>query len=73
MEIKELETLGEIYLNDTNKVKVILKDVNGKNYLDVRKYYLSKQEEYKATNKGIMLSESKWRELLPLLQELLSE
>ena len=74
MEIKVLKTIGEISLNGTNRsIKVILKDVGGVPYLDVRKYFFTKEGKEQATNKGIMASEEIWLELLPIISDYLTK
>lgn len=74
MEIKEIKTIGEVSLNNTNRsIKVILKDVGGVNYVDVRKYFVNKEGKEQATNKGVMMSEEVWLKILPILEDYLAK
>lgn len=71
MAIVEKDTLSVIELNDTNRIKAVVKEANDVNYVDVRKYYDDKEGKEKGTTKGIMLTLEQWQTLTPVLVEFL--
>lgn len=51
--------------NPTEEVRAGIKEFKGRNYIDIRIYYLDDKEEWKPTRKGISLS----TEYMPQLKQ----
>ena len=58
----------EFKLGETVKVKISLKSIEGKLFVDCRKWYkFPNMEDYIASSKGIMLSVRDWENILPYI------
>ena len=53
-------------------IRIVKSEYQGKNYVDIRKYYLDKDtDEYKPTKKGISIPENLVEEVLKTIKEVL--
>ena len=61
-------------IGETLKVHTSLKSIEGKLFIDVRKWYkFPNLPDYISTKKGIMLSIQDWSVLLPLISEMVDK
>lgn len=66
--------IGEVQKNNTEKFIVEAKEFKGKKFVDVRIYYLDKNDdEYKPTKKGITLTVNTYEPLMRLITEAYQE
>ncbi|AEI15499.1 transcriptional coactivator p15 [Flexistipes sinusarabici DSM 4947] len=65
-----MSVIGEVQKNNTEKFVVEAKEYKGKNFVDVRIYYLDKESnDWKPTKKGITLTKYTYEPLLKLITE----
>ncbi|MCX7991633.1 MAG: transcriptional coactivator p15/PC4 family protein [Proteobacteria bacterium] len=62
--------LGEIQKSTTEIIRVSKESFKGKEYLDIRIYFINDEGEWKPTKKGVTLSPDKAEELIEILQTL---
>ena len=63
--------LYKIEQNATNFILITQSEFNGKDYIDVRKYFLNDKGQQIATKKGLMVSPDEWKEICILLNDYL--
>ena len=56
MSEEEDDKIVKIPRNQTEQVRVGVKEFKGKSYIDIRIYYMDDQGEWKPTKKGVSLS-----------------
>ncbi|MFH0812845.1 MAG: transcriptional coactivator p15/PC4 family protein [Pseudomonadota bacterium] len=59
--------IGELEKNSTSKIKVMVREYKGREFVDVRTYFQSDDGEWQPTKKGIAISPAKVGELVRLL------
>lgn len=65
--------IRKIDLNDSYKIYIQMSEYEGKEYLDIRKFYMDKQGEWNPTKQGITIPKNKIETVIPKLQEYLEE
>lgn len=58
--------------NDTNFMLLTQSEFKGKDYWDVRKYFVNEQGKEIATKKGLMLSAEEWFKVITILQDFIN-
>ena len=58
--------------NDTNFMLLTQSEFKGKDYYDVRKYFVNEQGKEIATKKGLMLSAEEWFKVITILQDFIN-
>lgn len=66
------EILYKIEQNPTNYILISKSEFNGKDYIDVRKYFINDKGQQIATKKGLMVSPDEWKEICILLNDFLN-
>lgn len=66
------EILYRIEQNPTNYILITKSEFNGKDYIDVRKYFINEDGVEIATKKGLMVSPDEWKEICTLLNDFLN-
>jgi len=65
-----MSVVGEVQKNNTEKFVIEAKEFKGRNFVDVRIYYLDKEsDDWKPTKKGITLTKNTYEPLLKLITE----
>jgi hypothetical protein len=62
--------VADIERNETEIIRVEKKEFKGKEYIDIRIFYLDSDNEYKPTKKGVTLKPEKIDEMIGVLQSL---
>jgi hypothetical protein len=60
------QVIGVLEKNSTSKIKVMLREYKGKEFVDIRTYF-DDEGEWKPTKKGVTISPGKVNELVRLL------
>lgn len=55
--------------NDTNFMLLTQSEFKGKQYYDIRKYFVNEQGKEIATKKGLMLNAEEWFKVITILQD----
>ena len=55
--------------NKDNRIQVEESEYHGQRYIDIRLYYLDKDNEFKPTKKGLTLTMDLWQEVINQLAE----
>ena len=58
--------------NETNFMLLTESEFKGKNYYDVRKYFVNDQGKEVATKKGLTLSAEEWFKVLTIMQDFIN-
>lgn len=66
------DILYKIEQNATNYILITKSEFNGKDYIDVRKYFINDKGQQIATKKGLMVSPDEWKEICILLNDFLN-
>jgi hypothetical protein len=71
---EDIQTIGTVEKNKREKIQVKLVSVNGKPCLDFRIFFsTAKSEDLQPSGKGLCLTQECMSELLPLLEQGLTE
>ncbi len=62
------ETLGEVKVNESNKIVISKCEKNGGNFIALREFYLDKEDNFKPGKKGISLKEDIFRDVVNILE-----
>jgi hypothetical protein len=63
------EFIGSIGKNGKERVEVAFKEYKGREFLDIRIYYLDENDEMRPTGKGVTLKPDQISDLISLLSE----